>query len=304
MLNVIRRIFILGITPFLLTCLTLEDASAMGGRRPKPKKTVKKTVNECSVLVQGFSKNDPVYFGKIRPEYQASYNAQLQLKEAAIDASKSILKRLDKCPANSIKVLRVHSYGAQVTHYILAQGRKNRVHSNFKKIQNQVVSVLSLTGAGRGTVLQDINCSNAFTRGIGAFFGAPCVRALSTNKSEHSAAQGKYTGVPMILAYSANSSELLGVPGLIIGKAGIGWWDYVIRRKRSQNDSVLPQFSSRFCQDTKPITSINGNCTKLDGGTYIKDLNVTNSEYSGSRVKNYGHNGFKEKENVVMVNFR
>lgn len=244
----------------------------------------------CDILIHGYTKNGKKYFKKM--PRQVVWNSQQNIEQAAPLMAKKILEHANQCDANMPVVLRAHSYGAAVAFYILGQGKKFAdlmPDHDFVKVYKRTTALYSFTGAHRGTYLMDLVCSSHVIKFIMKLFGSKCVPSLSTEKIYHAANEVTDPGVPVYLIHSTDDGAYLGITGSILGARGISDEDYE-KGVRHQNDSVLPQFSTRGCAQHKVMTNGLEDCEKINENYMINFL----------RTKKFSHNKFRKKADFMF----
>ncbi len=245
----------------------------------------------CSIYIHGFTSTPQDYFGKIKR--QVHWDSNLKIEDAAPQVANGILEQSKTCEKNEPIVLRAHSYGAAVTFYILGMGRRYQMkfsEHSFTKVYKMTTEFYSYTGAYSGTTVMDLLCGSKFIRKITSYFGKKCVPSLTTNGQFHPAEQITNPGVPTYLVYSTNRDAYRGTVGAIIAMDGISWFKW-LKGERNQNDSILPQHSTRGCARVQPMTDRVQNCTKISS-QYFQDFYWE---------KDYSHNDFLENEDFMKM---
>ncbi len=244
----------------------------------------------CNLLIHGYTTDTENYFGEL--PHQITWNAIAEIPDAAEELAANILTEIQTCDPQAPIVLRVHSYGAAITFYILGQGKrfsKMMPDHNFVKIYKLTTAVYSYAGAYHGTQLMDTICSGGTTRLLGRVFGKPCVKSLTTDPLLHATNTVTDPGVPIHLIYSTNSRKYLGTIGTLIGRAGLTW-EQISSGFRNQNDSILPQSSTRGCLNQPEMFKKTSNCKKINSNYFIDFF----------RTDDDGHNDFLENEEFML----
>jgi len=226
---------------------------------------------DCPIFIHGFTSDSDKYFGNL--PRQVKWDSSKKLEDAAPEVAKKILNHSKSCHKDDNIILRAHSYGAAVSFYILGMGRRYQndfPDHDFTKVYKMSTEFYSYTGAYSGTSVMDILCGSKLIRKISELFGKNCVPSLTTNSRHHPSEQITNPGVPTYLTYATNRGAFKGTIGAIIAMDRVPWRDW-FDGKRNQNDSVLPQHSTRGCSTVKAMTEKEENCTKINS-QYFKDF--------------------------------
>ena len=240
---------------------------------------------DCNIFVHGYTSDGKDYFGDLPRQVIWDSNQKVEL--AAPELAEKITEKMGSCDPDSRVVIRAHSYGVAVTHYILGKGRQFQdLHPNhpFVFLYKSVSSVYSYTGAFHGTPLMDLVCSGGVTRYVGRLIGKKCVRTLTTSRVGNVSSMIRSSGVPTHLIYSTDDSGHGGIMGKFISKHFVSWWDYLFKGVRNQNDNTLPIYSTRGCAEKKLMPQEDSNCEKLDSNFFI-DFYHTQSQHHTEFVK-------------------
>lgn len=220
----------------------------------------------CDILVHGFSFSDHSddYFGDF--PNQVIWDSSQEIEVAAPKVAHGILEKMENCPYDNPVVLRPHSYGAAVVHYILGKGnlfQEAFPEHPFVKIYKRTTEVYAFTGAYHGTPLMDIVCANRLTKAIVELIGQSCVRGLSTSEVDNVGAKVTSAGIPTYLIYSTKRSGFGGVPGLMLSKHLVSYKEF-INGVRNQNDNTLPLYAAKGCITKQLLDLPSDKCEKLD----------------------------------------
>ncbi len=252
-----------------------------------------KVSNDCDILVHGFS------FQKISDDYfgdfpnQVIWDASEEIEVAANQVANGILEKMNQCSAHAPVVLRPHSYGAAVVHYILGKGNLFQhafPEHPFVQIYKRTTEVYAFTGGYQGTPLMDIVCANRVTRAIIELMGTSCVRGLSTSEVDNVGTKVSSSGVPTYLIYSTNRKNYMGITGLLLSKHLVSFGDFK-DGVRNQNDDTLPQYSTKGCAQKKVMESADTKCIKIDP-LYMEDFFHTDE---------YGHLDFRKNHDFMYM---
>ncbi len=222
--------------------------------------------DSCEILIHGFSFSDHSddYFGDF--PNQVLWDSSEEIEVAAPRVARGILEKMESCSYDAPVVLRPHSYGAAVVHYILGKGnlfQEAFPDHPFVKIYKRTTEVYAFTGAYHGTPLMDVVCANRLTRAIIELMGTSCVRGLSTSEVDNVGTKVASAGVPTYLIYSTKRSGFGGVPGLMLAKHLVSYKEFVTG-VRNQNDNTLPLYAAKGCVKKQILDLPTDQCEKLD----------------------------------------
>ncbi len=247
----------------------------------------------CDILVHGFSfkKSSTEYFGDL--PNQVTWDSSEEIEVAAPTVANGILEKMETCSYAQPVVLRPHSYGAAVVHYILGKGNlfQNAFPDHpYVKIYKRTTEVYAFTGAYHGTPLMDVVCANRLTRAIVELLGTSCVRGLSTSEVDNVGNKVSSAGIPTYLIYSTKDNGYLGTTGLVLGKHLVSFNDF---RKgvRNQNDDTLPLYAAKGCVEKQIMKNSQSQCEKLDPG-FMEDFFHTDE---------YGHLEFRKIRDFMFM---
>lgn len=245
----------------------------------------------CNIFIHGYTGEKQDDYFKNLPR-QVVWDSSLEITKSAPQVASSILKEMETCPEEFPVVLRPHSYGGAQVLYILGQGRRFQnllPDHDFVKIYKRTSMVMSYTSAYHGTPLMDVVCSSNTTEKVGSLAGMPCVPTLLSSEQVDVSSFVTTPGIPTYLIYSSNHKGYFGIPGLLIGKFGLGFKDFFNKKKFNQNDTTLPISATMACGTNAPIFDPEEKCKKLDGNYFIDVFHE----------KDFSHLGFLQKEGYM-----
>ena len=248
---------------------------------------------DCDILIHGFSFKEisDDYFGDF--PNQVTWDASEEIEVIAPQVANGILEKMNNCSAHAPVVLRPHSYGAAVVHYILGKGNLFQhafPNHPFVQVYKKTTEVYAFTGGYQGTPLMDIVCANRLTRALIELLGTSCVRGLSTSEVDNVGTKVSSSGVPTYLIYSTNRKNYWGITGLLLAKHLVSFGDFK-DGKRNQNDDTLPLYSTKACAHKKVMDSADSKCTKIDP-LYMEDFYHT---------KEFGHLDFRKNHDFMYM---
>jgi hypothetical protein len=251
-----------------------------------------KATNKCDIFIHGFTTDNSNYFGDL--PRQVRWDSSEEIEIAAPKVAKLILEQIDTCPSNQMVVLRPHSYGVAIVHYILGQGRRFQdftPYHEYVRIYKRVIHVFAFTGAFHGTPLMDLVCSNTASKYILKKFGKNCIKSLTTSSIDDVSSLVNNPGVPTYLIHSTNRDGYLGSTGGIIARSMVSEVQFYLKGVRNQNDNTLPISSTRGCSETHLMSKENQNCSKINT-TYFIDF---------KHEKNRHHTEFLHDKNFMLM---
>jgi hypothetical protein len=228
---------------------------------------------KCNIFIHGFTSNNINYFGDL--PRQVLWDSTKEITEAAPEVATKVLEQIDTCNKDDLIVLRPHSYGVAIVHYILGQGRRFQDFSpyhDFVQIYKKTIHVYAYTGAYHGTALMDLVCSNTASKYVLDKFGKSCIKSLTTSPLNDVSSLVSNPGVPTYLIHSTNRSGYLGYlgsTGKIIARSMVGFFDFYLNGTRNQNDNTLPIYATRACSKAQLMKNEDQNCRKLDSNYFI-----------------------------------
>ncbi len=250
---------------------------------------------DCDVFIHGFTSQSEGYFGDL--PRQVHWNSQQEIPDAGPEVARKILDQIETCDLESRVVLRPHSYGVGVVHYILGKGYQFQTafpDHEFVQVYKKVHEVYAYTGAFQGTAIMDFVCSSLFTESLASIFGKTCVKSLSTSKVDNAIFHVQTPGVVTHLITSSDSTGTYGTSSTLIGKSGVSFLDFALG-KRNQNDNTLPLTSTKACSSYNAILKDDIECVKVDSN-FIFDFHHTREFHHFEFLNNKEFLLMKEKK--------
>jgi hypothetical protein len=230
----------------------------------------------CDIYIHGHSLN-PDYFDD-KP-HVVNWDHTREVADVAEDVAEKILVEMDHC--DTLKAnLRAHGQGANLSFYILAQGRRfSRVFPShpFVKVFRKVEALYSYAGAFNGTPLMDQICAGGEAREEKAVLGNECLLSMTTSRIHRPVNQVVGAGVPVYLVYG-DKGRINGrrSPHLDLDRLSA---KQVEEGVINQSDGVIPQYSSIACDGPLVLEDGASNCEKINRDDFVDFLYAPGKNY-------------------------